>query len=164
MPPGVPAETLKRRAAELLEANPPAPRRAEGRAVAKAMQMFRPVGKLAGFGTIAARPPIVPAAAEVSDVTSFFLGSLRLHWPWPHTGTSPRPRREDRRSSSSPRPPVTGPRRSRRPYSPRSTQLLSADFRTGGSGQRSGDFVADGASAPPGDGGGGGEVRFTEDG
>jgi hypothetical protein len=48
------------------------------------MQMFRPVGKLAGFGTITVRPPIVPAAAEVSDVTSFFLGSLRLHWPWPH--------------------------------------------------------------------------------
>ena len=42
--------------------------------------------------------------------------------------------------------------------------LLSADFRTGGSGQRSGDFVADGASAPPGDGGGGGEVCFAEDG
>ena len=43
-------------------------------------------------------------------------------------------------------------------------RALSADFRTGGSGQRSGDFVADGASAPPGDGGGGGEVCFAEDG
>ena len=42
--------------------------------------------------------------------------------------------------------------------------VISADFRTGGSGQRSGDFVADGASAPPGDGGGGGEVCFAEDG
>ena len=40
----------------------------------------------------------------------------------------------------------------------------NADFRTGGSGQRSGDFVADGASAPPGDGGGGGEVCLAEDG
>src|SRR4249920_3342623 len=30
--------------------------------------------------------------------------------------------------------------------------VVSADFRTGGSGQRSGDFVADGASVPPGDG------------
>jgi hypothetical protein len=42
--------------------------------------------------------------------------------------------------------------------------VANADFRTGGSGQRSGDFVADGASAPPGDGGGGGEVCFAEDG
>ena len=42
--------------------------------------------------------------------------------------------------------------------------FANADFRTGGSGQRSGDFVADGASAPPGDGGGGGEVCFAEDG
>jgi tRNA(fMet)-specific endonuclease VapC len=40
----------------------------------------------------------------------------------------------------------------------------NADFRTGGSGQRSGDFVADGAAAPPGDGGGGGEVCLAEDG
>ena len=44
------------------------------------------------------------------------------------------------------------------------TRIANADFRTGGSGQRSGDFVADGASAPPGDGGGGGEVCFAEDG
>ena len=40
----------------------------------------------------------------------------------------------------------------------------NADFRAGGSGQRSGELVADGASAPPGDGGGGGEVCFAEDG
>jgi multiple sugar transport system substrate-binding protein len=49
-------------------------------------------------------------------------------------------------------------------YSKLDTDFSNADFRTGGSGQRSGDFVADGASAPPGNGGGGGEVCLAEDG
>jgi hypothetical protein len=36
--------------------------------------------------------------------------------------------------------------------------LLNADFHAGGSGQGSGVFVLQGSVAPPGDGGGGGEV------
>ncbi len=35
---------------------------------------------------------------------------------------------------------------------------ISADFHAGGSGQLSGELVADGAAAPPGDGGGGWQV------
>ena len=42
--------------------------------------------------------------------------------------------------------------------------VISADFHAGGSAQLSGELVADGASAPPGDAGVGGQVCLAEDG
>ena len=43
-------------------------------------------------------------------------------------------------------------------------RLVSADFRTGISAPGSGEFEVELASAPPGDGGVGGQVGFAEDG
>ena len=50
------------------------------------------------------------------------------------------------------------------PGTPTGASRINADFRTGISAPGSGEFEVELASAPPGDGGVGGQVGFAEDG
>ncbi len=73
MPPGAPAETLRRKAAELLEANPPAQRRADSPAVAKAMRIAKSarVAKAAAEADMADDlTPIYSADGQLTGVVS----------------------------------------------------------------------------------------------